>query len=247
MSKKNPPRVLMVDVGGSSVKMMVSGQEAFRKMKSQRLMTAADMVEGVLRETKDWEYDVITLGFPGLIRNGQVARNPLNLGGEWEGFDFTRAFGKPTRLINDAAMQALANYDSGRMLFIGLGTSIGSCLIVDDIVVPVEVGLLRLSKSESFMHRVSKEAFNRGRRRWQRSFEVALFHLRDLFWPDHVVIGGGNAKHLDPFPENCERANNQDGFRGAVRLWEGADMVAVPQETTWRIERRTAKPATRSK
>jgi polyphosphate glucokinase len=232
-----PPTVLMVDVGGTSVKMMVSGQEGFRKVKSSRSMTAAQMVARTLKATKDWKYDVVSLGFPGLIRNGQVARNPLNLGGEWEGFDFEKAFRCPVRLINDAAMQALANYETGRLLFVGLGTSVGACLIVDDVIVPVEVGLLRLSKSEGFMDRLSKEALNKGRARWQKAVERALALLRDLFWPDHVVIGGGNAKHLDPLPEGCERTNNQEGFRGAIRLWGGADMVAVPHTTTWRIHR----------
>ena len=233
-----PPAVLMVDVGGSNVKMMISEEDGFRKLTSSRTMTASEMVAGVLDATKDWKYDVISLGFPGLIRKGKVARNPLNLGGEWEGFNFEKAFKRPVRLINDAAMQALANYESGRMLFVGLGTSVGACLIVDDVIVPVEVGLLRLSKGQGFMDRLSKKALDeKGRGRWQRSVERALFYLRDLFWPDHIVIGGGNAKILDPLPEGCERTTNQGGLRGAVRLWEGADMVAIPETTTWRIKR----------
>ena len=234
----SPPTVLMVDVGGSSVKMMMSEEDGFRKFRSSRTMTAAEMVEGVLKATKDWDYEAVSIGFPGLIRNGQVARNPLNLGGEWEGFNFEKAFKRPVRLINDAAMQALANYETGRMLFVGLGTSVGACLIVDDVIVPVEVGLLRLSKSQGFMDRLSKQALDeKGRSRWQRSVERALSLLRDVFWPDRVVIGGGNAKLLDPLPEGCERTNNQGGLRGAVRLWEGADIVAVPQATSWRIQR----------
>ena len=217
--------------------MMTAAEEDFRKFKSHQSMTAAEMVEGVLQHTKDWEYDAISIGFPGLIRNGKVARDPLNLGGGWEGFDFEDAFRRPVRLINDAAMQALANYDSGRLLFVGLGTSVGACLIADDVIVPVEVGLLRLSKAEGFMDRLSKEALNRGRARWQRSVERALALLKDVFWPDHVIIGGGNAKHLDPFPKGCERSTNQEGLRGAIRLWGGADLVAVAHTTTWRIHR----------
>jgi polyphosphate glucokinase len=237
-SRNTPaPRVLMVDVGGSSVKMMATGQGDFRKVKSGRTMTAEQMVNAVLAETKDWEYDVITIGFPGLLRNGQIIRNPLNLGGGWEGFNFEAAFRRPARLINDAAMQALASYEEGRLLFVGLGTSVGACLIVDDVIVPVEVGLLRLSKSEGFMDRLSKEALNRGKQRWQASVEKALALLRDVFWPDKVVIGGGNAKLLNPMPEGCERATNQDALRGAARLWGGADMIAVPHTTTWRIHR----------
>ena len=233
-----PPKVLMVDVGGSNVKLMVSGQDAVRKVKSARRMTAMQMVKGVLATTKDWHYDVISLGFPGLIKDGQVARNPLNLGGGWEGFDFEKAFKKPVRIINDAAMQALAAYERGRLLFVGFGTSIGASLIADDVVVPVEVGLMRLSKSQAFMDRLTKEALARwGQAKWQKGVEQALALLKDLFWPEHVVIGGGNAKHLDPLPEGCTRAANKDAFKGALRLWPGADLLAVPQVTTWRIER----------
>jgi polyphosphate glucokinase len=236
-----PPKVLMVDVGGSNVKLMASGQDEVRKVKSGRRMTAVEMVKGVLAATKDWDYDVISLGFPGLIRDGQVTRNPLNLGGGWEGFDFENAFKCPVRIINDAAMQALAAYERGRLLFVGFGTSIGACLIADDVVVPVEVGLMRLSRSQAFMDRLRKEALARwGRGRWRKGVEQALALLRDLFWPEHVVIGGGNAKYLDPLPEGCTRASNKDAFRGALRLWPGADLLAVPQVTTWRIERPAA-------
>lgn len=232
-----PPRVLMVDVGGTNVKMLVRGVKEPRKFSSPRQLTAEQMVAGVLEHTQDWKYDVITVGFPGLVRDGQVARNPLNLGGEWEGFDFSAAFKKPARVINDAAMQALAHYREGRMLFVGFGTSIGTCLIADDVIVPVETGLLRLAKDERFMDRLTKEAFRRDRKKWQHSVEVAIALLRDMFWPDHVVLGGGNSKHLDPLPEGSERVSNREGIRGAIRLWEGSDMVAIPQATTWRIER----------
>jgi polyphosphate glucokinase len=124
------------------------------------------------------------------------------------------------------------------MLFVGLGTSVGAALIADDTIVPLEIGMLRLSKSEGFMDRLSKEALNAdGKARWQKSVARAIALLRDVFWPDHMVIGGGNAKHLDPLPEGCERGNNQDAFRGATRLWPDADMLAEPVVTTWRITR----------
>lgn len=233
----------MIDVGGTSVKMMVTGSTERRKFRSHRSMTAAEMVLKVQEHTHDWEFDVISLGFPGLLRSGHVIRNPLNLGGEWEKFDFEKAFGCPVRLINDAALQALAGYEKGRFLFVGLGTSVGACLIVDDVVVPVEVGLLRLTRNAGFMDRLCNEEYKRNPKRWQRATERALAFLRDLFFPDHVLIGGGNAKHVDPMPKNCERGGNHDAFRGAERLWEGYDMLAVPYETTWRIERPAAKKA----
>ena len=231
-------KVLMIDVGGSSVKLMASGHEGFRKFRSGRGLTAAKMVKGVLETVKDWNYEAISMGFPGLMREGRIARDPLNLGGGWMDFDFEKAFKCPVRMINDAAMQALANYDSGRLLFLGLGTSVGATIIADDTVVPLEIGMMPLSKSEGFMDRLSKEALNSlGKRRWQKSVERAVSLLQDIFWPDHFQLGGGNAKFLDPVPQGCERGDNQDAFPGALRLWPGADMLAEPQTTTWRITR----------
>lgn len=232
-------KVLMIDVGGTNVKMMASGHEGFRKFPSGRGLTAAKMVKGVLAATEDWEFEAVTLGFPGLVREGRIARNPLNLSGGWMDYDFEKAVKRPVRIINDASMQALARYETGRMLFVGLGTSVGAALIADDTVVPLEIGIMRLSKSEGFMDRMSKEALTTlGKKRWQRNVERALAVLRDVFWPDHIALGGGNARHLDPLPEGCERGDNQDAFRGALRLWPGADMLAEPLTTTWRITRK---------
>lgn len=229
-------KVLMIDVGGTNVKMMASGHEGYKKFPSGRTLTASKMVKGVLTAVKDWEFEVISIGFPGLVRKGRIARNPLNLSGGWMDFDFRKALRRPVRIINDAAMQALGHYETGRLLFLGLGTSVGATLIADDIVIPLEIGMLRLSKSEGFMDRLSKKALNtHGKERWQRSVMRASALLKDVFWPDHMVIGGGNAKHLEHLLEGCERGDNQDAFRGAVRLWEGAEMLAEPIDTTWRI------------
>lgn len=237
-------KVLMIDVGGTSVKLMASGHEGFRKFPSGRTLTAAKMVKGVVAATEDWEYEVISLGFPGLVREGKIARNPLNLAGGWMDFDFEKAFKRPVRIINDASMQALANYESGRLLFLGLGTSVGATVIADDTVLPLEIGIMPISKSEAFMDRLSKEAMNTGgKRRWQKSVTRAIAVLRDIFWPDHFKLGGGNAKFVDPLPQGCVRGDNQDAFRGAVRLWPGADMLAEAQTTTWRITRPKAKAA----
>jgi predicted NBD/HSP70 family sugar kinase len=233
-------KVLMIDVGGTTVKLMASGHEGFRKFPSGRGMTAARMVKGVLSATEDWEYEAISLGFPGIVREGRIARNPGNLAGGWLDFDFAKAFKRPVRVINDAALQALARYDAGRMLFVGLGTSVGAALIADDTIVPLEIGIMRLSKSEGFMDRMSKEALNtHGKSRWQKSVTRALNVLRDVFWPDHIALGGGNAKHLEPLPDGCERGDNQDAFRGAIRLWPGTDLLAEPSVTTWRIKRKS--------
>lgn len=240
-------KVLMIDVGGTNVKLMASGHEGFRRFSSGRGMTAAKMVEGVLAETADWDYEVISLGFPGLVRDGKIARDPLNLAGGWMKYDFEKAFGKPVRIVNDAAMQALASYESGRLLFLGLGTSVGATLIADDVVVPLEIGIIPLSKSEVFLDRLSKKALDsHGKRRWQKAVNRAVCLLRDIFWPDHFNLGGGNAKHLDPIPEGCVAGSNQDAFRGALRLWPGADMLAETQATTLRIVR-TPEPKSKAK
>ncbi len=251
-------KVLMIDVGGTNVKLMASGHEGFRRFPSGRGLTAAKMVEGVLAQTADWDYEVVSLGFPGLVREGKIARDPLNLSSGWMKYDFEKALGKPVRIVNDAAMQALANYESGRLLFLGLGTSVGATLIADDVVVPLEIGIMPLSKSEVFLDRLSKKALDSyGKRRWQKGVNRAVCLLRDIFWPDHFNLGGGNAKHLDPIPEGCVAGNNQDAFRGAIRLWPGADMLAEMQATTLRIVRtpepknsgkeKTAEPKSKAK
>jgi predicted NBD/HSP70 family sugar kinase len=231
-------KVLMVDVGGTNVKIMASGHTHFRKIPSEPKLTAAQMVKGVLAVSQDLEFDVVSMGFPGLVRHGQPSRDPLNLGGRWVDFDYEKAFGCPVRIINDAAMQALASYQKGRMLFIGLGTSIGATLIADDAVVPIEVGLLRLSKSGAFAARLCKASRNEiGHTKWEKFVWQAVALLRDCFWPDDIVIGGGNAKTLQKLPEGCRIRDNQDALRGALRLWPGADMIAEPLATTWRIRR----------
>jgi predicted NBD/HSP70 family sugar kinase len=235
-------KVLMLDVGGTSVKMMASGHEGYRKFPSGRRLTAAKMVKGVLEMTEDWSYDVISLGYPGLVKEGKIVRNPLNLAGGWVGFDIEKALKRPVRIINDAALQALASYESGRLLFLGLGTSVGATLIVDDTVVPLEIGTMPLSKSEALMDRLSKEALNSGgKRRWQKSVKRAVGLLQDIFGPDVFQLGGGNAKYIDPVPEGCVLGDNQDSFRGALRLWPGADLLVEAQATTWRITRTPAK------
>jgi predicted NBD/HSP70 family sugar kinase len=231
-------KILMADVGGTNVKLMVSGNEEVRKLPSGRELTAARMVEGVLGLTEDWEYEAVSLGFPGIIRDGKVARESLNLGNGWVSFDFERAFKRPVRVINDAALQALAIYDTGRLLYLGLGTSVGAAIIADDTILPLEIGIMPVSKSEAFMDRLSKEALGAlGKRRWQKAVTRAVTLLHEIFWPDHFRLGGGNAKLLDPVPAGCECGDNQDAFPGALRLWPGADMLAEAKATTWRITR----------
>jgi predicted NBD/HSP70 family sugar kinase len=232
-------KVLMIDVGGTSVKMMASGHEGFRKIPSGETMTASQMVKQVLAATEDWTYEAVSLGFPGKVSDGEPAYNPPNLGGGWVGFEFAKAFKRPVRVVNDAAMQALAHYETGRLLYITLGTSVGATLVADDVVIPMEVGLLRLSKSVGFADRLCKASRDLiGHKAWEKAVWKATFYLRDCFWPDTVIIGGGNAKTLDDVPSWCEVRDNQDTFRGALRLWPGADLYAETYTTTLRIKRR---------
>lgn len=231
--------ILMIDVGGTNIKLMASGHEGWRKVPSGPKLTAAHMVREVLKATEDWTYEAITLGYPGLVEDGEPAREPLNLGGGWMKYDYEKAFEKPVRFINDAAMQALANYETGRMLFFGLGTSTGATIIVDDVVIPMEVGMLYLSKGARFLERLDDEMRDKyGQKKWLKSVNEAVEILRDVYKPHDIVLGGGNAKHVDPLPAGCRFRDNQRAFIGATRMWPGADMLVEPYGTSWRIKRK---------
>ncbi len=235
-------KVLMIDVGGTNVKLMASGHEGFRKVPSGPKLTPAAMVKGVLAALEEWQYEAVTIGFPGLVADGKPVREPLNLGGGWLKYDFKKAFKAPVRFINDAAMQALANYQEGRMLFFGLGTSTGCAIVVDDVVVPLEVGGLHLPTGKQFMDRLTDDhRTEHGRKKWLKSVYPAIEILRNAFTPDDIVIGGGNAKDVDPLPPGCRIRDNQAAFLGATRLWPGADMLAESHGTSWRITRKKDK------
>lgn len=229
-------KVLMIDVGGTNVKMMASGHEGFRKVPSGDKLTAAQMAREVKKVTQDWQYDAVTIGFPGLVADGKPIRDPLNLGGGWVKFDYKKAFKVPVRFINDAAMQALANYKEGRLLFLGFGTSTGCAIVVDNVIVPLEVGMLCLPDGKRFTERLTDEKRQKnGRKKWLRSVYPAIEMLRDVFIPDDIVLGGGNSDEIEPLPEGCRRKDNQSAFLGATRLWKGADMLAEPHGTSWHI------------
>ncbi len=231
--------VLMVDIGGSNIKLMNARDAEMRKVRSGNDLGPHEVVECIVDQTRDWTYDAVSIGYPGLIRNGRPVRDPLNVGEGWVHFDFTRAFEKPVRLINDAAMQALGNYIGGRLLFLGFGTSIGTCLIADDQVIPIEIGLIRFSRNQRFMDRLSKKALKeQGLERWREAVHEAIDLLHDIFRPDDTVLGGGNSKHIEPLPSGCRIVGNNSAYVGAERLWEGADLQAVPLESTWRVQRR---------
>jgi polyphosphate glucokinase len=234
--------VLMVDVGGTNVKVLASNEGEIRRMPSGESLTASEMVRGVLELTADLKFDKISLGVPGLVRYGKPVLEPSNLGDGWVDFDYSRAFGKPVRCINNAAMQALGNYSSGCLLFLGFGTGVGATVIVDDVVVPIEVGLIKVTRGERMMDVLSKAALKRGRPEvWSEAALEAVELLQDVFKPDETVLGGGNAAFVEPLPTNCRRVDNRSAYIGALRLWEDSDLFASACATSWRIHRRSSQ------
>jgi polyphosphate glucokinase len=213
------PAVLTVDVGGSHVKAVLNGVDERRRFVSGHKLTAAQMVDGVLEQTAHWDYVGVSVGVPAPVVNGRVMREPVNLGAGWAGFDFAKAFGKPTKVINDAAMQALGSYDDGRMLFLGLGTGLGTTLVIDGFVVPMEVQHMPFRKG-TFEDYVGERGLERyGLKRWRKAVLEVIEVYVAAFSPDYVVLGGGNARELDELPSNCRLGNNEDAFLGGFRLW----------------------------
>jgi polyphosphate glucokinase len=220
---RRPLKVLVIDVGGTNVKVLASGKRAPRKVPSGPTMTARSMVEAVRRLAADWSYDVIALGYPGAVRAGQPTAEPKNLGDGWIGFDFERAFGRPVKVINDAAMQALGSYEGGRMLFLGLGTGLGSALITDGVLVPMELAHLWYRKGRTYEDYVGLRGLKRfGKKRWRRYVADVVRALKSALQADYVVLGGGNAKRLKRLPKNVRLGDNEHAFSGGFRLWEEA-------------------------
>src|SRR5262245_48792301 len=213
---------LVIDVGGTHVKLKRSDQDEVRKIPSGPDLTAAKMVEDVKAAAADWAYDRVTVGYPGPVVGGKITLEPVNLGKGWLGFDFEQAFGKPARVINDAAMQALGSYEGGRMLFLGLGTGLGSCLILDGVIAPMELGHLPYKKGHTFEQYVGNAGLKRlGRRKWQEVVFDVVGRLRRALLPEYVVLGGGNVKKMAELPPDCRPGDNSNAFVGGARLWQG--------------------------
>jgi polyphosphate glucokinase len=216
-------KILVVDVGGTHVKILATGQREHRKADSGPTMTARRMVTVVKRLSADWSYDHVAIGFPGPVVHGHPVAEPRNLGGGWVGFDYRRAFGRPVRMINDAAMQALGSYRGGRMLFLGLGTGLGSALIIDGVLEPMELAHLPYKNGHSFEHYVGIGGLERlGKARWRKCVQDVVKRLRAALGPDDVVIGGGNAHKLLAPPTGTRLGDNANAFLGGFRLWKGA-------------------------
>ncbi len=216
------PAVLAVDVGGSHVKMLMNGGQERRRFASGRRLTPEVMASGVLELTEDWGYSGVSVGVPAMVRAERVVHEPVNLGRGWVGFDFGSAFGKPTKVVNDAAMQALGSYAGGRMLFLGLGTGLGSTMIVDGIVEPMELGHLPFRKATYEDYVGSRGLKRLGPKHWQKAVHETIELLTAALEPDYVTLGGGNAESLDALPPNVRLGHNEDAFLGGFRLWVAA-------------------------
>ena len=220
--------VLAIDVGGSHVKALVSGEAVPRRADSGPAFTPEQMVEAVKDLAEGWTWEVVSIGVPTPVHGGRIVRDPVNLGTGWVGFDFGAAFGKPTRIVNDAAMQALGSYDGGTMLFLGLGTGLGSALVTDGLVQPMELGHLPYRKKtfESYVGEAGLEL--RGKKRWRQDVVDVIERLSAALEPDYVILGGGNADKVRELPPNVRLGVNANAFVGGFRLWDPDASARIP-------------------
>jgi polyphosphate glucokinase len=229
--RRSGRRILAVDVGGSNVKFLCSGRTKPCSFPSGPDLKPAAMVDRLSKATRNWQVDCVSIGYPGLVGAAGPRSEPLNLGSGWVGFDFATALGKPVRIVNDAVMQALGSYEGGRMLFLGLGTGLGSTLIIDDVVVPLELGALRGSRKRLLGEILGDEGRRRiGKRRWRRKVSRAVEQLGAAFNVDYIVLGGGNARRLRDVPAIARIGNNLAAFRGGFRVWSGSDADTVKRK-----------------
>jgi polyphosphate glucokinase len=220
-SNQKHRHVLAIDVGGTNVKLLASGQRRVRKIPSGANLTAADMAKQVKEAVKDWTYGAVSIGYPGPVVQGRPINEPFNLAPGWVKFDYHKAFGKPVKIINDAAMQALGSYKKGRMLFLGLGTGLGSAMIVDGVLQPMELAHLPYKKGRSYEDYLGKRGLERmGRKKWQKNVFYVVAQLRQAVQADDVVLGGGNAKKLDGLPPGARLGSNNNAFIGGFRMWQ---------------------------
>ena len=215
--------ILVIDIGGTHVKCLCSGRKQPRRFDSGPAMTAKQMVSGVLNIVRGWRFEGVSIGYPGPVLHGKPVHDPHNLGPGWVGFDFEAAFGRPVKLINDAAMQALGSYEGGRMLFLGLGTGLGSALIVDGAIEAMELAHLPYRKGRTYEDYVGERGLERlGKKKWRRAVADVVNCLSGALEPDYVVLGGGNARLLKTPPPNARLVGNANAFIGGFRLWETA-------------------------
>jgi polyphosphate glucokinase len=221
-------RVLVIDIGGSGIKLLASGQAQRTKLPSSPDLTPAEMVESVERATAGWGHDVISIGYPGPVEGNEILVEPKNLGEGWAGYDFEKAFGKPVKIVNDAAMQAIGSYEGDEMLFLGLGTGVGSALITHGTLQPLELAHLPYQKGRTYEDYLGKRGLEkRGKKKWRKKVFEIVPALCAAFQVDYVVLGGGNAKLLDELPANTRRGGNDLAFEGGFRLWDPESPIRV--------------------
>jgi len=228
-----PSKILAIDIGGTKLKILASGQTEPRKAASGKKLTPGRMVEIVSDLAKDWEYQAVSIGYPGQVGLHGPRSEPGNLAAGWVGFDFASAFDKPVRVTNDAAMQALGSYEGGRMLFLGLGTGLGSALIADHVIVPLELGDLPYRDGATLGSLVGRRGLAKlGKEAWRGIVAEAVVALGRAFVADHIVLGGGNAKLVKTLPPGTRLGNNLTAFRGGFRLWSLEDVPTLDTESS---------------
>jgi polyphosphate glucokinase len=217
-------RVLVIDVGGTHVKALLTGETEPRKFESGPKMTAEKMVMQVKELVKGWHYNCVSIGYPGPVINGHPLREPHNLGGGWMGFDFVKAFGCPVKLVNDASMQAIGSYKGGKMLFLGLGTGLGSAMIVNGVLEPMELAHLQYRKGKTYEDYLGIRGLERlGKKKWRVHVYKVCEQLKAALAADYVVLGGGNVKKLKRMPPGAREGDNNNAFVGGFRLWEKSE------------------------
>ena len=228
---KGRRRILVIDVGGSHVKLRVGEHGKEHRFVSGPRMSAASMVRKLKKLVAPDEYDAVSIGYPGLVLRSRIAAEPHNLGRGWVGYDFESALGKPVRLINDAAMQAVGSYNGGRMLFLGLGTGMGAALILDGVVEPMEIGHLSYRRDRTFEEYVGERGLQRlGKKKWRKIVADIVEQLAEALQADYIVLGGGNAKLLKVLPKRARLGDNSNAMNGGRRIWEMATpLVLGPQ------------------
>jgi polyphosphate glucokinase len=214
-------KILVIDIGGSHIKLLATGRRVPVKVPSGPTLTPARMVEEVLEATEGWSYDAVSIGYPGPVARNKPAKEPVNLGDGWVRFNYQRAFGKPVRIINDAAMQALGSYAGRTMLFLGLGTGLGNTLVINGTVVPMEMGHLPFANGKTYEDTIGEAGLKKwGKRKWRRNVKTIVELLASATNADYVVLGGGNVRFMEELPPNTRRGSNANAFRGGFRLWD---------------------------
>jgi len=218
--------ILVIDIGGTNVKVWTTGEEEKQKFPSGKTLTPQKLIEEGRQITADWKFERVSLGYPGDVINGHPASEPWALAEGWIGFDYASAFGCPVRIMNDACMQALGSYEGGRMLYLGFGTNLGTAFVFDGKVIPLALGHLKFTSGETFNELLSRKGLDlNGSKRWRKAVAEAASIWKVAFLADYVVLGGGNAKKLEEIPEGCRRGGNHNAYFGGVRMWEDANVA----------------------